>query len=160
MLTADEMDKFVLLLENERLLREARTADEREAALAEIERTRLLREDDLAEIRALSEQHAYQRGMALRLSQLKDSIEFERLRMQGANDMMVEKAKTELHIRQMLEDQTAANRQRDADFDYQQRQRDADLQFEQRKREHELEMEEDKQQQERLTLQRELRLQA
>ena len=50
----------------------------------------------------------------------------------------------------MLEDQTAANRQRDADFDYQQRQRDADLQFEQRKREHELEMEEDKQQQERL----------
>lgn len=150
LLTADEMDKFVLLLENERLLREARTADEREAALAEIERTRLLREDDLAEIRALSEQHAYQRGMALRLSQLKDSIEFERLRMQGANDMMVEKAKAELHIRQMFEDQTAANRQRDADFDYQQRQRDADLQFEQRKREHELEMEEDKQQQERL----------
>ena len=150
LLTEDEMDKFVRLLENERLLREARTKEEREAALAEMERTRLLREDDLAEIRALSEQHAYQRGMALRLAQLKDSIEFERLRMQGANEMMVEKAKTELHIQQMLADQTAANRQRDADFDYQQRKRDADLQFEQRKREHDLEMEEDKQQQERL----------
>ena len=150
LLTEDEMNKFVLLLENERLLREARTTEEREAALAEIERTRLIREDDLAEIRALSEQHAYQRGMALRLSQLKDSIEFERIRMQGVNEMMVEKAKTELHIQQMLEDQNAANRQRDADFDYQQRKRDADLQFEQRKREHDLEMEEDKQQQERL----------
>lgn len=150
LLTEDEMNKFVLLLENERLLREARTKEEREAALAEMERTRLIREDDLAEIRALSEQHAYQRGMALRLSQLKDSIEFERLRMQGANEMMVEKAKTELHIQQMLADQTAANRQRDADFDYQQRKRDADLQFEQRKREHDLEMDEDKQQQERL----------
>lgn len=150
LLTEDEMDKFVRLLENERLLREARTQEEREAALAEMERTRLLREDDLAEIRALSEQHAYQRGMALRLAQLKDSIEFERLRMQGTNEMMVEKAKTELHIQQMLADQSAANRQRDADFDYQQRKRDADLQFEQRKREHDLEMEEDKQQQERL----------
>lgn len=150
LLTEDEMNKFVLLLENERLLREARTKEEREAALAEIERTRLIREDDLAEIRALSEQHAYQRGMAIRLSQLKDSIEFERIRMQGENDMMVEKAKTELHIQQMLEDQKAANRQRDADFDYQQRKRDADLQFEQRRREHELEMEEDRQQQERL----------
>ena len=150
LLTEDEMNKFVLLLENERLLREARTKEEREAALAEMERTRLIREDDLAEIRALSEQHAYQRGMALRLAQLKDSIEFERLRMQGANEMMVEKAKTELHIQQMLADQTAANRQRDADFDYQQRKRNADLQFEQRKREHDLEMEEDRQQQERL----------
>lgn len=150
LLTEDEMNKFVLLLENERLLREARTAEEREAALAEIERTRLIREDDLAEIRALSEQHAYQRGMALRLSQLKDSIEFERVRMQGQNEMMVEKAKTELHIQQMLEDQNAANRQRNADFEYQQRKRDADLQFEQRKREHDLEMEEDRQQQERL----------
>lgn len=150
LLTEDEMNKFVLLLENERLLREARTNEEREAALAEIERTRLIREDDLAEIRALSEQHAYQRGMALRLSQLKDSIEFERIRMQGANEMMIEKAKTELHIQQMLEDQNAANRQRNADFDYQQRKREADLQFEQRKREHDLEMEEDKQQQERL----------
>lgn len=150
LLTEDEMNKFVLLLENERLLREARTTEEREAALAEIERTRLIREDDLAEIRALSEQHAYQRGMALRLSQLKDSIEFERIRMQGANEMMIEKAKTELHIQQMLEDQNAANRQRNADFDYQQRKREADLQFEQRKREHDLEMEEDKQQQERL----------
>lgn len=150
LLTEDEMNKFVLLLENERLLREARTTEEREAALAEIERTRLIREDDLAEIRALSEQHAYQRGMALRLSQLKDSIEFERVRMQGQNEMMVEKAKTELHIQQMLEDQNAANRQRNADFEYQQRKRDADLQFEQRKREHDLEMEEDRQQQERL----------
>ena len=150
LLTEDEMNKFVLLLENERLLREARTQEERDAALAEIERTRLIREDDLSEIRALSEQHAYQRGMALRLSQLKDSIEFERVRMQGANEMMVEKAKTQLHIQQMLEDQTATNRQRDADFDYQQRKRDADLQFEQRKREHDLEMEEDKHQQERL----------
>ncbi|WP_276864666.1 zinc-ribbon domain-containing protein [Mediterranea massiliensis] len=150
LLSEDEMNKFVLLLENERLLREARTTEEREAALAEIERTRLIREDDLAEIRALSEQHAYQRGMALRLSQLKDSIEFERIRMEGANELMVEKAKTELHIQQMIEDQNAANKQRNADFDYQQRKRDADLQFEQRKREHDLEMEEDKQQQERL----------
>lgn len=50
----------------------------------------------------------------------------------------------------MIEDQNAANKQRNADFDYQQRKRDADLQFEQRKREHDLEMEEDKQQQERL----------
>ena len=150
LLTEDEMNKFVLLLENERLLREARSKEERETALAEMERTRLIREDDLAEIRALSEQHAYQRGTALRLSQLKDNIEFERLRMQGENEMMVEKAKTELHIQQILEDQKAANRQRDADFNYQQRKRDSDLQYEQRKREHELEMEEDKQQQERL----------
>lgn len=150
LLTEDEMNKFVLLLENERLLREARTTEEREAALAEIERTRLIREDDLAEIRFLSEQHMYQRGTALRLAQLKDSIEFERIRMQGENDLMVEKAKTELQIQQMFEDQKAGNRQRDADFDYQQRKRDADLQFEQRKREHELELEEDRQQQERL----------
>ncbi len=135
LLSDDEMEKFVILLQKEKELREARTEEERDAALAEIEKTRLIREADLTDLRAEAARHELQAGASLRMMQLKDQIDFERVRMQGENEQMIEKARTQIIVEQMQRDQ-----------DFEEKKRQADLAFEQRKREQELEAEANRQQ--------------
>ena len=135
LLSDDEMEKFYILLQKEKELRQARTEEERDAALAEIEKTRLVRETDLVDLRAAAEQHKLQAGMSLRMMQLKDQIDFERVRLQGENEQIIEKARTEIMVEQMRRDQ-----------DFEERRRQADLDFEQQKRQLELEAEANRQQ--------------
>lgn len=130
LLTEDEMEKFVILLQKEKELRQARTEEERDAALAEIERTRLLRETDLTDLRAEAARHELQAGMSLRMMQLKDQIDFERVRMQGDNEQIIEKARTQIMVEQMKRDQDFEERRRQADLDYEQQRRQLALEAE------------------------------
>lgn len=130
LLTEDEMEKFVILLQKEKELRQARTEEERDAALAEIERTRLLRETDLTDLRAEAARHELQAGMSLRMMQLKDQIDFERVRMQGDNEQIIEKARTQIMVDQMKRDQDFEERRRQADLDYEQQKRQLALEAE------------------------------
>lgn len=130
LLSDDEMEKFVILLQKEKELRQARTEEERDAALAEIERTRLLRETDLTDLRAEAARHELQAGMALRMMQLKDQIDFERVRMQGENEQIVERARTQIMVNQLQRDQDFEERRRQADLDYEQQKRQLALEAE------------------------------
>lgn len=132
LLHEDELAKFELLLRNERLLREARTEEERDAALAEIAKTRLVREEELDALRHNLKTNEYQRGMALAMMQLKDSIEFERTRLEG------EAEKAELVARKQIEIQALKDDYADSRFDkamdQQRRVAEAQLDLEQRRR--------------------------
>lgn len=130
LLTEDEMEKFVTLLQKEKELRQARTDEERDAALGEIERTRLLRESDLVDLRAEAARHELQAGASLRMMQLKDQIDFERVRMQGENEQIIEKARTQILVDQMQRDQAFEERRRQADLDYEQQKRQLALEAE------------------------------
>lgn len=130
LLTEDEMEKFITLLQKEKELRQARTDEERDAALGEIERTRLLRESDLVDLRAEAARHELQAGASLRMMQLKDQIDFERVRMQGENEQIIEKARTQILVDQMQRDQAFEERRRQADLDYEQQKRQLALEAE------------------------------
>lgn len=130
LLTEDEMEKFVILLQKEKELRQARTDEERDAALGEIERTRLLRETDLVNLRAEAARHELQAGASLRMMQLKDQIDFERVRMQGENEQIIERARTQILVDQMQRDQAYEERRRQADLDYEQQKRQLALEAE------------------------------
>lgn len=130
LLSDDEMEKFVILLQKEKELRQARTEEERDAALAEIEKTRLLRETDLTDLRAEAARHELQAGASLRMMQLKDQIDFERVRMQGENEQIIEKARTQILVDQMRRDQEFEERRRHADLDFEQQKRQLELEAE------------------------------
>lgn len=130
LLSDDEMEKFCILLQKEKELRQARTEEERDAALAEIEKTRLLREADLIDLRAEAARHELQAGTSLRMMQLKDQIDYERVRMQGENEQIIEKARTQIMVEQMRRDQVFEERRRQADLDYEQQKRQLELEAE------------------------------
>lgn len=80
LLADDELDKFYTVLSREKRIRDARSEDEVEAALADIEKTGLLREEDVDNLRIDVAERRYRRGEAIKLMQLRDRIEFEKVR--------------------------------------------------------------------------------
>lgn len=161
-LREDELQKFEYLLANERIIREARSDDEREAALAEIARTGLVREEEMNALRDKLKTEQYKRGTALAMMQLRDSIEFERIRLEGEADKAVTIARKQIEVemirdeyndtryyKELEKEQAAAN----AQLDIEQRRRD--MNFNDTKRQSQLEREErDAQFQQFLTMQR------
>lgn len=152
----DEIKKFQHLLENERKIREAKSDDERDAALAEIEKTGLIRKEELNVLRDKLKTEEYKRGTALSMMQLRDSIEFERIRLEGEADKAVVIARKQIEvamIREEFEDEryykqlgrqtAAANARLDI------AERASDIEFNDLKRKKELEREEDDAQLER-----------
>lgn len=150
LLREDELEKFQRLLANERAIREARSDDEREAALAEIERTGLIREEELEELRQLSATNQWRRGVALEMMQLRDGIEFERVRLEGEADKAEMIARRELGIQSLREQHdddrfyADLDKQRavaDTQLDLEQRRRDMD--YEDARRAHDLRRDDD-----------------
>lgn len=150
LLNADELRKFEHLLNNERILREARSDAERDMALMEIAQTGLVRKEELQALCHQITTNEYKRGAALRMMQLNDAIEFERVRMEGEADkalLMVRKELEAQGLRDDYEDRqfykeldrqsAVANRQ----LDIEQRQRD--MAFNDEKRRHDMEREDD-----------------
>ena len=98
LLDEDELAKFKHLLMNERIVREARNDNERDAALAEMEKTGLVRWEELDVLKHQAMTGKYQRGMALTMMQLRDGIEFERVRLEGEADKAAMIVKKELEL--------------------------------------------------------------
>lgn len=132
LLNEDELAKFEQLLRNERILREARSDNERDAALAEIAKTGLVREEELNALQHSLKTKEYQRGVALAMMQLKDSIEFERTRLEGEAEKAVLVARKEMEIQALRDDY--ADSRFDKQLDQQQRVAHAQLDLEQRRR--------------------------
>lgn len=126
LLREDELGKFRTVLENERKIHDAKSDAERDAALAEIRNTGLLREKDLQMLLT-------QKESALKMMQLKEALDFERVRMQGAQNLEVAAVEHELAI--------TARRDEYADSrfykDLEKRRAAGDLDFELRNREEE-----------------------
>lgn len=135
LLNEDELAKFRHLLVNERIVREAKSDDERDAALAEMEKTGLLRWEELDVLKHRVATGNYQRGMTLSMMQLRDGIEFERVRLEGEAEKATMIVRKELEL-QGLRDEYEDSRyykeldkQRsvaEAKLDLEQRQRDMD----------------------------------
>ena len=153
LLHEDEVEKFKSLLKNERTIREARSDSERDAALMEIERTGLIKKEELQELKDSLAEGTYKRGMALRMMQLRDGIEFEKVRMEGEADKAAAIVRKELEMEAMRDDYKDSRfykeleqqrRVAETGLDLEQRKRDMDFNDEKRRRE--LEREEDEEQ--------------
>ena len=150
LLHEEELRKFEHLLANERIVSQAQSDNEREQALAEIVKTGLVREEEILALRDKLKENQYKRGTMLAMMQLRDSIEFERIRLEGEADKAVLVAKKQIEIAAIkddyedrrfykeLEKQKAAA---DARLDITQREKD--IAFNDAKRRSELEREED-----------------
>lgn len=150
LLHEDEVEKFKALLRNERIVREARNDSERDAALMEIEKSGLIRQNELQELKDNIAAGTYKRGMALRMMQLQDGIEFERIRMEGEAEKAALIVRKELEIKGMRDEyddrrfDKQLEQQRkvaEAGLDIEQRRRDMD--FYDDKRRHDMEREDD-----------------
>lgn len=150
LLNEDELLKFEHLLINERIIREARTENETDAALAEIYKTGLIRQEEIEILEHQVKTGSQQRSTALAMMQLRDGIEFERVRLEGESEKATLIVKKELEL-QGLQDDYADSRfykkleqQRaieDTKLDLEQRQRD--IEFNDVKRLHDLQREDD-----------------
>ncbi len=150
LLHEDELEKFKLVLKNERLLYEATKESERDAALSELYKSDLLRAEEVDILKMQIESDAQKRNQALLMMRLHDSIEFERVRLEGESEKAVSVAKGEL-AKQGLFDEYADNRfykelekQRtitETNLDIEQRKRD--IAFNDEKRRHEMQKEDD-----------------
>ena len=150
LLNEDELRKFEHLLMNERIVREAKTEHERDIALIEIAKTGLVREEELRVMQHQMKTNTYQRGMALAMMQLRDGIEFERVRMEGELEKAEMIVKKELDLQEMRDDYTdrrfykELDKQKaveDAKIDLEQRRRDMD--YNDAKRIHDMKREDD-----------------
>lgn len=150
LLNEDELAKFRHLLVNERIVREAKSDDEREAALAEMEKTGLVRWEELDILKHRVATGNYQRGMALSMMQLRDGIEFERVRLEGEADKASMIVKKELELQGLRDEYTdlrfykELDKQRsvqDAKLDLEQRRRD--MEYNDVKRLHDMKREDD-----------------
>lgn len=150
LLREDELEKFKHLLVNERIVREAQSDDEREAALAEIHKTGLIRQEELQVLQHRLQTGEQQRSAALAMMQLRDGIEFERVRLEGEAGKAEMIVRKELDVAALRDDYQDARFYKDLDkqyavagarLDLEQRRRDMD--FEDVKRVHDLQREED-----------------
>lgn len=104
LLTADELEKFKTVLENEKIIRNAKSEDEIEAAKAEIERTKLIREEDLDALAHQLRTNSYQREAALEYMRLKDAIEFNKTQQKGVDEVEMEHLRAQLEMGRMQDD--------------------------------------------------------
>ena len=126
LLRQDELDKFKLLYDSERRLREARTKEEEEAALADLRRSQLVREDEIAALQHQMETNTYQRGQLLQMMQLKDSIEYKRIQLEGdleraemaaMSELKIERARYDLQFEQMQREEDLKAKRRQQQFE-------------------------------------------
>ena len=101
LLADDELDKFYTLLSREKRIRDAKNEDEVQAAMDDIRRTQLLREEDIENLRTDIAERGYRRGQALRLMQLRDSIEFEKIRTAGESQIAMDRMQAALDMQDM-----------------------------------------------------------
>lgn len=150
LLHADELRKFEHLLNNERILREARSDSERNLALMEIAQTGLIRKEELDALRHQLATNEFQRGAALRMMQLNDAIEFERVRTEGEADRAILMVRKELEAQGLKDDYADAQFYKDlarqtavanSQLDIEQRQ--LDMQFNDDRRRREMDREDD-----------------
>lgn len=150
LLHENEIERFKHFLQNEQAVRLAKNDDERDAALAELAKTELLRQDELDEIKERVAQGRYSRETAFQLMQLKDGIEFERVRMEGEAEKAAMIVRQELELAGLRDDYADSRFYKELDkqraaasagLDIEQRKRDMD--FEDARRRHELEKEDD-----------------
>lgn len=126
LLRQDELDKFKLLYDSERRLREARTKEEEEAALADLRKSQLVREDEIAALQHQMETNTYQRGQLLQMMQLKDSIEYKRIQLEGdleraemaaMSELKIERARYDLQFEQMQREEELKAKRRQQQFE-------------------------------------------
>ncbi len=134
LLTEDELDKFYTVLSREKRIRDARSEDEVAAAMAEIAKTGLLREEDIDNLRADIAERGYKRGQSLRLMQLKDEIEFEKVRTAGEGEIELERMRRNLD----LQDMAIAARRRADEYSDERRVKEREHSYADRKAEQEL----------------------
>ncbi len=112
LLADDELDKFYTVLSREKRIRDAQSEDEVEAALSDIEKTGLLREEDVENLRIDIAERRYQRGQVIKLMQLKDEIEFEKVRTAGEGQIAVETMRQGRELQEL----TLAHRRREDEY--------------------------------------------
>lgn len=112
LLADDELDKFYTVLSREKRIRDAQSEDEVEAALFDIEKTGLLREEDVENLRIDIAERRYRRGQVIKLMQLKDEIEFEKVRTAGEGQIAVETMRQGLELQEL----TLAHRRREDEY--------------------------------------------
>ena len=112
LLADDELDKFYTVLSREKRIRDAQSEDEVEAALSDIEKTGLLREEDVENLRIDIAERRYQRGQVIKLMQLKDEIEFDKVRTAGEGQIAVETMRQGLELQEL----TLAHRRREDEY--------------------------------------------
>ena len=150
LLSEDELTKFRHLLFNERIVREAQSDNERDAALAEMEKTGLVRWEELDVLKHQVLTGNYQRNTALSMMQLRDGIEFERVRLEGEAEKASMIVKKELELQGLRDEYGDSRFYKELDkqrhvaettLDLEQRQRDMD--YNDVKRLHDLKREDD-----------------
>lgn len=99
-----DAEKFRAFLVNEQLLSMSKNEAETQNALNEIEKSGILSEEEVEKIRDQVRSDRYRRGAALEMMQLKDSLEFEKVRTEGSGDILKARQKIEMEIRQMHDD--------------------------------------------------------
>lgn len=112
LLADDELDKFYTVLSREKRIRDAQSEDEVEVALSDIEKTGLLREEDVENLRIDIAERRYQRGQVIKLMQLKDEIEFEKVRTAGEGQIAVETMRQGLELQELM----LAHRRREDEY--------------------------------------------
>jgi hypothetical protein len=112
LITDDELDKFYTVLSREKQIRDAKSQEEIEIALAEIQKTGLLREEDVENMRIDIAERRYQRGNVIKMMQLKDEIEFERVRSAGQDQIAIEEMRRGLE----MQDLNLTARRKDDDY--------------------------------------------
>lgn len=112
LLADDELDKFYTVLSREKRIRDARSEDEIEAALSDIEKTGLLREEDIDNMRIDIAERRYQRGQVIKIMQLRDEIEFEKVRTAGEGQIAVEAMRQGLELQEL----TLVHRKREDEY--------------------------------------------
>ena len=146
LLRQDELDKFRLLYDSERRLREARTKEDEEAALADLRRSQLVREDEIAALQHQMDTNTYQRGQLLQMMQLKDSIDYKRIQLEGdleraemaaMSELKIERARYDLQFEQMQREEELKAKRRQQQFEQ-------FMAMEQAANEHELQKEREK----------------
>ena len=112
LLAEDELDKFYTVLSREKRIRDAQSEEEVEVALSDIEKTGLLREEDVENLRIDIAERRYQRGQVIKLMELKDEIEFEKVRTAGEGQIAVETMRQGLELQEL----TLAHRRREDEY--------------------------------------------
>lgn len=112
LLADDELDRFYTVLSREKRIRDAQSEEEVEAALSDIEKTGLLREEDVGNLRIDIAERRYRRGQVIKLMQLKDEIEFEKVRTAGEGQIAVETMRQGLELQEL----TLAHRRREDEY--------------------------------------------
>lgn len=164
LLSEDEMEQFVMLLESQKRLRQAKTKEEEYEALSDLKKSQLVKDDELAALQNTLAQGKLTRENATEIMRIQAEQKADMERQIAAfalsdnkqeHDMAVELRQAEHDgklaeaaiIRQRMEDAYKdERRQKDDDYDFSQRQRNDDYDFSQRQRDDDFDFNHDERQ--------------